>query len=804
MSDIKYNNSLEKVIEFAKSRLKGDNASLTAERFIISVMLAVFEDDYAFGQDEKQTLHLALIEHFPFESVGYESIKDYFFEKLEKESYLDSLYMQQRIIESQEFAKKKGMEQLTTYVLLMSIFERPNEYIEKCMKGQRTADENAAMAGVNSEIQNGSFAWEFDHARSNDGTDTAAGSEPVDPKGVIVKLTEKVKNIYDRLVQAVFGQDNAVNVFTTGYFQSELIAMTDKNRTRPRATFLFAGPPGVGKTFLAEKAAEVLGLPFKRFDMSEYSDKEANLEFCGMDSAYQNAKEGNVTSFVAKNPKCILLFDEIEKAHINVIHLFLQLLDAGRLRDNKTDKEVSFSDAIIIFTTNAGKQIYEDSDAVDFSGLSRKVILKALQKDVNARTGVPFFPAAICSRFASGNVVMFNHISAHNLREIAKREVQRHANNFEKEFGIKVNIDERVYTSLLFAEGGAADARAIRSRAETFFDDELFELFRLLDSDSVDGKIEELDSINIKVELPCNNKEIYNLFERDDMHEALVFSSKQVCDLCVDKSSKVRFVGAQDVETAKNLINNHDISFALVDLSYGISLDGKYLNIEDVDSKSRDFLGFVKKYHAEIPVYLLQSSEKELNTEEQISFMRQGIRGIITLSGTAEKFDSEICNVTEMLHQQKSIMNLAKANKAVTFETAQSVCNDGKTAEIELFDFKLSVAIDAEDSKSILSNVSKPNVRFEQVIGAEDAKKELKYFVEYLKNPKKYAGTGVSAPKGVILYGPPGTGKTMLAKAMASESDVTFIAAEGNQFLKKYVGEGSEKVHELFLTARKY
>ena len=114
------------------------------------------------------------------------------------------------------------------------------------------------------------------------------------------------------------------------------------------------------------------------------------------------------------------------------------------------------------------------------------------------------------------------------------------------------------------------------------------------------------------------------------------------------------------------------------------------------------------------------------------------------------------------------------------------------------------MAVDSEDAKNILSSVSKPNVRFDDVIGATDAKNELKYFIEYLKNPKKYMGTGLKAPKGVLLYGPPGTGKTMLAKAMACEAGVTFIAAEGNQFLKKYVGEGSEKVHELFRTARKY
>ena len=73
-----------------------------------------------------------------------------------------------------------------------------------------------------------------------------------------------------------------------------------------------------------------------------------------------------------------------------------------------------------------------------------------------------------------------------------------------------------------------------------------------------------------------------------------------------------------------------------------------------------------------------------------------------------------------------------------------------------------------------------------------------------MKNPKKFVENGLRAPKGVLLYGPPGTGKTMLAKAVASEAGVTFISAEGNQFLKKYIGEGKDNLHELFSVARKY
>lgn len=156
------------------------------------------------------------------------------------------------------------------------------------------------------------------------------------------------------------------------------------------------------------------------------------------------------------------------------------------------------------------------------------------------------------------------------------------------------------------------------------------------------------------------------------------------------------------------------------------------------------------------------------------------------------------------MYQQRSINELTKANKVVSFETAQLFNREQKHAEIRLFDFSLETAVEAEDSNDILSNLSKPNVRFSQVIGAEDAKKELCFFVDYLKNPKKFMGSGLRAPRGILLYGPPGTGKTMLAKAMACEADVTFIAAEGNQFKVKWVGDGEKRVHELFAIARKY
>lgn len=610
------------------------------------------------------------------------------------------------------------------------------------------------------------------------------------------------KSVQNHLSNIVFGQDNAIKTFVSGYYQAIVRERTGAVTRRPYATFLFAGPPGVGKTFLAESIAQELHLPFRRFDMSEYCEKESNLAFCGSNKVYKNGSRGNFTSFVADNPECVVLFDEIEKAHSVIINLFLQMLDAGIIRDNYTEEEISLKNVIMIFTTNAGKQLYEGAESGDFSTISRKVIIKALQEDVNPLTKNPYFPAAICSRFASGNVVMFNHITPHNLLNIAKREIESSALSFQQKSGINIEIDERVYAAILFAEGGNADARTIKNRANTIFNNELYEFFRLIVTVPFDKNIETLNSIKICVELPENQPEITELFEHTDKFKALIFSSKHTVNSIARKTSACDFLCARNIKEANEIMRKNDISIAFIDLNHGAKKDDDFLNIGDEDSIARDFLIQLRQENSSVPIYLLQTKKYTFTPEEKRTFAGQGVRGVIDIENP--DLDVVMGEICQNIHEQQSILGLAKANKVVSYETAQRLSDDKKSAEILLFDFKLETAVEAKDSNSILSNVSKPDVKFDNVIGAEDAKEELAYFVEYLKNPKKYIGTGVKVPKGVLLYGPPGTGKTMLAKAMAGESDITFICAEGNQFLKSNVGEGSQAIHDLFCTARKY
>ena len=617
-------------------------------------------------------------------------------------------------------------------------------------------------------------------------------------------LVKKVKGYQSELLKKIYGQDVAVSTFISGYFQAEMNKIYNNKTQKPMATFLFAGPPGTGKTYLSQCAADLLERPFARFDMSEYSDKEASLEFIGSDKVYKNGKAGNVTSYVAENPNCVILFDEIEKAHLNIIHLFLQILDVGRLRDSFTDEEVSFENAIIFFTTNAGKNFYDSTDAVNLSSVSRKELLKALQSDTKPDSTEPYFPAAICSRFATGNVVMFNRISADSLRKIAQKEFNRYSKMFSNKTKVTVETDNNVFSTILLSEGAGCDARTIKSKAISTFNNELFELLRLLSNNSHDKGIGRLKKITFKVSVPENN-EITDLYYNKRNYKVLVFADETVSGLFNGLGiDNVEFICISDAEKAKNKIISDDIDFVLCDYSCGCNSCNKVLNMSDIVSEASEVFSYIQSYASDLPVYIIGKNECKITEEEKVSFIQSGAQDIFVLSDNSADNRKKLLELCEILHQQSAIISLGKANKILTYETAQRISDDGSEAVVEFYSLRLCVAPDTEDKNKLLDLTSKPNVKMEQVIGAEDAKEELCYFIDYLKDPKGFVSKSLRAPKGVLLYGPPGTGKTMLAKAMATESDTTFIAVQANEFLKSVVGQGPEEVRNLFKTARKY
>ncbi len=180
---------------------------------------------------------------------------------------------------------------------------------------------------------------------------------------------------------------------------------------------------------------------------------------------------------------------------------------------------------------------------------------------------------------------MFNRIDAAHLREIAKKEILRHASDMEAEFEIKSEFDDRVFSALMFAQGGAADARTVKGRAAAFYDGELFELFRLMDSACEPDIIDNINSVSFKVELPEGNGEICALFESEEKPQALIFASSHITDKLGLCSSCSEVFTADNLQDAKKIIKKNDIKFVMCDVCCGKKSGGtSSLNIYFIDS----------------------------------------------------------------------------------------------------------------------------------------------------------------------------------------------------------------------------
>lgn len=162
-----------------------------------------------------------------------------------------------------------------------------------------------------------------------------------------------LKTLSDTLKRQIFGQDAAIDVLVSAVKMARSgLGQPDK----PMGCFLFSGPTGVGKTEVAKQLAQALGISLQRFDMSEYMEPHAVARLIGAPPGYVGYEQGGLlTEAVNKHPHCVLLLDEIEKAHRDIYNVLLQVMDAGRLTDN-TGRSADFRNTIIIMTTNAGAE----------------------------------------------------------------------------------------------------------------------------------------------------------------------------------------------------------------------------------------------------------------------------------------------------------------------------------------------------------------------------------------------------------------------------------------------------------------
>lgn len=195
-------------------------------------------------------------------------------------------------------------------------------------------------------------------------TDILARVCKIDAEALKEQSNDALRTLEGDIKKEIFGQDEAVARVVEAVQMSKAGLADD---TKPMASLLFVGPTGVGKTEVARVLSERMGMKLVRFDMSEYAEKHAVAKLIGSPAGYVGYEDGGLlTAAVRKTPNCVLLFDEIEKAHPDIFNIFLQMMDYAALTDNHGER-ADFRNAVIIMTSNAGAQ-YASRASIGFTG----------------------------------------------------------------------------------------------------------------------------------------------------------------------------------------------------------------------------------------------------------------------------------------------------------------------------------------------------------------------------------------------------------------------------------------------------
>lgn len=200
----------------------------------------------------------------------------------------------------------------------------------------------------------------------------------IDAKALTSESNEALKDLDKRISSDIYGQDEAVRQVVRSVMMSKAGLMEPD---KPLASLLFVGPTGVGKTEVCKVLARELGIELVRFDMSEYTEKHTISKLIGSPAGYVGYDEGGLlTDAIRKTPNCVLLLDEIEKAHSDIYNILLQVMDYARLSDNKGNK-ADFKNVILVMTSNAGAQ-FAGQAGVGFGGGQSKgqAMLQSIKK----------------------------------------------------------------------------------------------------------------------------------------------------------------------------------------------------------------------------------------------------------------------------------------------------------------------------------------------------------------------------------------------------------------------------------------
>jgi ATP-dependent metalloprotease FtsH len=588
----------------------------------------------------------------------------------------------------------------------------------------------------------------------------------------IVKAIKIEKQLKRDLNKQVIGQPEAIESLTKGYLTSNI-----GKSEGPRLIFTFAGPSGVGKTFLSSIFCDLLnqyeqsGYAFTPFNMEQYADSQDTMKLFGSGLQYNDANLGVLTSAVRAQPRQILLFDEIEKAHPSVIQSLLSVLDKGVAQDQTSQEFISFSQCIVIFTTNLGQEVLAKNNQKHPLNVF-DVLRNAENPATKTKLSVEFI-----NRLAKGYSVLFSLLQINHFAYLAEKELNK-PTTFQNM--LDFYWPEDFPSFLLQSLAPEITARQLTNSLSKLQAEILSKVSDLVDEDM------SLISCRVKVDENTRGAEVKKLllFDNDIRFQSQIEQSElMISASLIDNIENIR----TDMEQQRP--------------------DAFLIDIESVSNAQLSFTDVIDDVHnvnINLPIFSYRVVDTNVDNQCELA-CNHNVR---------EHFDLDLANVEQLfpemlkrinyyLTMEKSVLRMISRNEQLEYQCL--VERKNKDLEVSFSNLSRRQIVNSKDlQETSFFNHSLPNNSLDDVIGLERAKRRLSEVIGWLKSPEKLQNFGVKVPTGFLFSGPPGTGKTLLAKAVAGECDLPFFSVAASELSTPHSGGTTENIKQLFATARKY
>lgn len=630
------------------------------------------------------------------------------------------------------------------------------------------------------------------------------------------ELSQQSRKIQTVLSRDVIGQDDAVRMLADGYLRS----IRQQKTTGLRGIFTFMGPPGVGKTMLAEHFAGALSAVegntygTQKFSMEMADDESLLFTLFGVDSAYRTAKTGVLYNKIEVNPRQVIVFDEVEKAPPQIVQALLTLLNDGSFRDSFNQELVDLSQCFVIFTTNLGQDLFASrnrSGILRGSSFSSDDLFDLLatakrREQVKLEHAAAALAPEFVSRLRKGGAVLFNQLTGSDYIRLIESVLGQQASTPNLHLpcvSISDNAKQLLVLSLLpdiSPRKVVGEATMLRER---WIDGLLAHTPANLakcDPDSFDLRVEQgLDQPSLEILQNLRSGQNLKILIADNDHRMAGF---------ID-----RYVDQNYSETNPSVIRVDDPTNTLADLSR-VQPDLLLLDLDLPDERlpAGGVLGLHRKIieaAPDLPVFLFSESS-DWAAQLPAILEQGGARGFISFKQEESDIvidqdqQSRFSRLLADTLFEKIMAGLVRTRKKLDLDYHYEFRSEVNAVVVAIHHLKLRQIVSMSEESGGIRPSPIPSVTFDDVFGLERAKERLRDAIGWMKSPGLLRAFDVRPPSGFLLAGPSGTGKTHLARAVANAAGCVFYSLSAGELESKWIGEGEERIRQLFAAARKY